>query len=301
VFHNFIFKMKFIKYLSALLVLSTSVAMAQPEVTVLRLSAPGAGNAAWTEAIVQTLNDNGYSTNVVGFKNCQEGAKWLKDNPKEPVVAMNFSDPFLLNIVQPSNPASCNFPINKESLVAVSGKWFHFICGHTDKGGNLPALLNSSGAKIGSWNSPVQVKITEDQMTDIGVKNFKVISYAAGKDMMQAFVSGDIDYIILSTENFAAGLPNASCFATSAEPKYAAQMHRTSYSEINKNVRHQNSGLWPVIVSYNTDIAPLRKIFAPSGKHGPLLEAITKPYIQVDAPIDDQLRDLNVRAQEIKQ
>jgi hypothetical protein len=293
--------MKIIKYLAALLVFSTSLAIAQPSVTVLRLSAPGAGNAAWTEAMVQTLNENGYATTVVGFKSCQEGAKWLKDNPKEPVVAMNFSDPVLLNMVEPSNPAACDFPINKESLVAVSGKWFHFICGHTDKGGDIQSLIDSKGAKIGSWNSPVQMQITKDQMTDIGVKNFKVVSYAAGKDMMQAFVSGDIDYIILSTENFAAGLPNASCFATSAEPKYAALMHRTSYSEINKNVRHQNSGLWPVIVSYNTDIDSLRKMFAPSGKHGPLLDSLMKPYIQVTAPIDEQLRDLNTRAQEIKQ
>lgn len=294
--------MKILKYISAfLLTLGTSITMAaQPEVTVLRLSAPGAMNGAWTDAMVQTLNENGYSTKVVGFSGCKEGAKWLADNPKEPVVTMNFSDPFLLNMAQPNHPAACNFPVNKDTLVAVPGKYFHFICGHADKG-DVQGLLQSNGAKIGSWNSPVQMQITKDQMTDIGVKNFKVIGYAAGKDMMQAFVSGDIDYVILSTENFAASLPNASCFATSAEPRFAAQMHRTSYVDINKNVRHVNSGLWPIIVSYNTDIDKMRGIFGPKGKHGQLLDALLKPYFPVNASVDEQLRELNTRAKEITQ
>lgn len=269
-------------------------------INVLRLAPPGAGTAAWAEAISQTLTENGYRTNIVGFKNCQEGAKWLKDNPKEPVVAMNFSDPFLLNIAEPSNPAGCNFPINQESLVAVAGKWYHFICGHADAGG-LKGLLASDGAKVGSWNSPVQMKIVKDQLTDIGVKNFKVIGYAAGKDQLQSFVSRDTDYIILSSESLAKGLPNATCFATSAEPAIAAGMERTSYTELNPKVRHQDSGLWPIIVGYNVDIKNIRDILGPTGNQGLLQQALNKNYIPVFDSIEVQLRDINQRAASIKE
>lgn len=289
---------KFFASVFAVLALSAT-AMAQPTVNVLRLAPPGAGTAAWAEAISQTLTENGYKTNILGFKNCQEGAKWLKDNPNEPVVAMNFSDPFLLNIAEPNNPAGCSFPINEKSLVAVAGKWFHFICGHADAGG-LKGLLASDGAKVGSWNSPVQMKIVQDQLTDIGVKNFKVIGYAAGKDQLQAFVSGDTQYIILSSESLAKGLPNATCFATSAEPAIAAGMNRTSYSELNPKVRHQDSGLWPIIVGYNVDIKNVRDILGPSGNHGVLQQSLSKNYIPVFDSIDTQLRDINQRALGIK-
>lgn len=278
-----------------------SLAFAQNTITVLRVAPPGASTAMWADAVKQTLELNGYKTNLVGLTNCQEGAKWIDTHPDDPVIVSQISDPFLLGMIQPSNPAACNMNVNTASLVAIEGKWFHFMCGHTGKGADIMSLIHSNGAKIGSWNSPIQIHITSDQMTDIGVKNFKVIGYSAGKDMLQAFASGDIDYLVLTSEVLAQSLPNATCFATSAPHKYAAQVGRVSYNDINKNTRHEGSGLWPIIVAYHTNMTPLRTMFAPGGKHSELLNKLSAPCIPVTDPISVQVQDLHNRAEEIKQ
>lgn len=285
--------------LAALVAFSTSQALAR-DITVVRTAPPGGGTSSWNDAITQTLNAHGYSAKILGFKTCSEAATWVKANPKEPIIVMGFSDSFILNIADPKNPAGCDLPVNTNSLVGIVGKWYHFICGHTGKGASTEELLASRGVKIGSWNSPVQMKITSQQLTDIGVKDYKLIGYASGKDQLQAFASQDIDYIVLSSETMAASLPEATCFATSAPQSIAAPMNRDSYQQLNANVRNPGSGLWPMILAYNTPINDLRKVFSSESKKSELFDKMASGFLPVTSSIEQQVSELNAIAREVK-
>lgn len=268
------------------------------EINVLRGAKPGAGTAAWTDAVNQTLIENGFKTNLMGFNTCQDAAKWVEANPDKPYISVAFSDNLLLGMVDSDNPAACNLPVTNSSLVAITGTWYHFICGQGEY--DLEYLVSDKPKKIGSWNHPVQFKIVQDQMQDIGATNGNIIGYAAGKDLMQAFVSKDIDYIVLSSENLAKSLPNVECIAASMPTELANSFGRVAYEELNPNVRHNHSGLFPVIVGEHIDMDKVRPLFAAHALKNEQLNALMSVLLPVDMPIEDQVKDLEQRANNLK-
>lgn len=263
---------------------------------VLRGAKAGAGVAAWNDAVAATLNDKGMKTEVLGFNDCNGVSNWLKKNPEKQAISMVFSDLVLLNMIEPDNAAACDIPVNNDTLVGIAGKWNHFICGK--EGTTLETLLQDTPKKIGSWNSPVQMKIVQEQMEDIGVKNFSLVGYASGRVQLQSFVSGDTDYVILSSEQL---IPTgASCFATSGNAEFAQATNRTSYSTINENVRHKESGLWPLILGFNIDMEKVRPLFASGALKNEQLTALTANLMPVNDSIEEQVKDLNTRAENLK-
>lgn len=296
-------KLSTIVFAATCMISSVSIGADLTKINVLRLSPPGSNASLWTSAFDQILSNKGYSVNIIGFKNCQEGAKWLRDNPSEPVLVQTESDALVLAMAQPNNPAGCNFQVNDKSLVSIAGKWFHILCGHAGKNDSIKALLASQSPKVGTFAGPVQMKIVKEQFADMGVHDAKLISYSAGKDMRQAMASGDIDYIIWNSETILS-TPGTSCFATSAPPVVAKTMGstgRTSYQEVNNQVRHLGSGQWPVILSYNTNISDIRKIMNEQKQTSPLLMQLLSNFIPVNDTIDQQLKNLNSIAKKINE
>lgn len=271
----------------------------ETEINVLRGGKPGAGVAQWTDAITSTLKDNKIKVNELGFNSCQDAARWIKNNPGKPYITAVYSDNLILNMAEPNNPAGCNIPVTPDNLVSIMGKWYHFICGPAGKD-TIEYLQSNKPKKIGSANLPVQVKVIEQQMTDIGAKNFKVISYASGKAQIQALVSGDTDYTVFSSENLIPQMEGTNCFATSAPTEIAVTFDRISYESINPNVSFNHSGLWPVILSGNTDLSKIRPLFAPYALKNQQLNTLMSLLIPVEDSIEDQINDLQQRANGLK-
>lgn len=276
--------------------MSAVMAKESKNITVLRLSPPGGGTAIWTDGITQTLQSAGYNATIKPFKTCQEGAEWYSKNPNEPIVALVFSDFIIQNLADSTHPAGCKFPVTEKSLVGIVGKWYHFICSKPEYG--LEYLLSDQPKFIGSWNGTIQMKVIQDQMTDIGVKNFKVVGYASGKTQIQSLMSNDTQYTVLSSEAMVKGL-NLTCFATSAPIDIAKGINRVSYSELNPNVRHAGSGLWPLIVGYNVDTTAIREILFDESKQSDVLKAMVAPLLPVTESIEQQVKELEERAKNL--
>lgn len=260
------------------------------EINVLRLAPAGGGVAMWTDAITDTLNKNGYKTKVHAFKSCREGFNWFKNHSNEPIIYTSMSDYAILDMINPDHPAACGFETNEDTLVTINGRWWNFICGHKDSNDSIQALQSSKNNRIGVWNFPVTHNVAKAHMESLGVDG-KVIGFASGRELMQAFVSKDIDYIILSTENMAKSLDNANCFATAANTtntsKYMSD--RVSYDSVT-DIPFNDFGLWFLTGAQNVDIEKIREIF----KNNPsdMFIKVRGNLIPETKSITEQLNDL---------
>lgn len=273
------------------------------DINIVRMAPPGGASSLWVDAMSETLRNNGYDVSIIGTGTCKEALQWITDNPGKPSIMFNFSYQIAIGMHDPNNLAGCPAPITVDSLVGIMGKWYHFLCGNEGKN-SVQSLVESRGAKIASMNDPIQNKILEDQLTDIGARDFRIIKYASGKDMIQAYVSGDTDYIVYSTESRAEDFPG-SCFITTAPKEVAVTMKngdtigRATYTDINPNARHAGMGLWPVVVSYNTDIDEIRRMLQASDKNS-LLGKILRTYQPVTSSIEQQIEELRKTSQILK-
>lgn len=267
-------------------------------INVLRGGPVGAGVGLWAEAVADTLRQNGYEVNVVGLENCKQVGKWIKSNPDKPYAMMTYSDYAILDQIKPEHPAACGYELTRDNLVTIAGRYWNFICGKQGENDSIAQLRAMDGKKLGVWNYPVAQAVVEAQMKHMG-SSVKVIGFASGKQMLTAFNTGDIDYIVLSSENLVGALKNPSCFATAAD-SFVAKAHmpnRVSYDVIEK-MPFINYGLWPMIAAGNTDVAKLRYTFStrPSATYVELVKHLV-PEVKAT---DDQMKDLNTLASNLK-
>lgn len=266
---------------------------------VLRLAPAGGGLGNWSDAVVQTLQDNGYKAKLVGLNSYQAGRVWLDANSSKAAVYVTFSDNAVFDKLYPDHPASAKLIVDETSLITIIGKWWNFICGHDGKTDTLTALTTGEGEKVGVRSFPTSLEAAKAHMKAIG-SSVSVIGFASGKDQMQAFVSGDLDYIIMSTESLARGLPNTTCFATSA-PTTLAKEHmptRVAYESVNPNVPFNGFGLWPVLVGANVDNQALHEVF--TQRPGELYQKLRSSFIPETNSITNQLLVLDAIGDDLK-
>lgn len=260
------------------------------EINVLRLAPAGGGVAMWTDAVADTLEKNGYKTTTHTFKSCREGYNWFKNNSDKPIIYTSMSDYAILDMINPNHPAACGFETNEQTLVGINGRWWNFICGHKGENDSIKALQTSKDNRIGVWNYPITLNVAKGHMKALGVDG-KVIGFASGRELMQAFVSKDIDYIIISTENMAKSLENASCFATAANTENAAKYmtDRVPYDSV-ADIPFNDFGLWFFTGAQNVDIEKLREVF----KNNPseMYTKVRGNLIPETKSINEQLSDL---------
>lgn len=276
-----------------------SMAHAAEPINVLRGGPVGAGVGLWAEAVADTLQKNGREAQIVGLQDCRQVSKWIQTNPGKPYAFMTYSDYALLDELKPDHPAACGYKVDASNLVTIAGRWWHFICGKKNENDSLTYLRTNDGLKIGVWNHPVGYTVLQQQMKKLGT-SAKVIGFASGKQMLTAFNTGDIDYIVLSSENLVGSLKNPSCFATAADT-FTAKAHmpdRVSYDQIEK-MPFLNYGLWPMIAAGGgVDVELLRAEFAtrPSKTYKDLVSYL----VPETKPVKQQLADLNETALRLK-
>lgn len=269
------------------------------EIHVLRMAPAGGGGALWTDALYETLKNNGYSPKLVAMNSCKEAANWIKANPTKAAVYLTFSDYAIMDMANPNHPAACGLTLDESTLVTIVGRWWNFICGHADQNPSIEALRTNPEAKAGVWNYPISLNVAKTHLASVGYTG-KVIGFASGKQLMLAFTSKDLDYIILSSENLARSLTNAKCFATSAAPADAQRYmkDRVSYASHATLPQYVGYGLWPYIAGVNIDAPALRTIFADNP--GELYTKLASNLVIETAPIDVQLADLRRVAEQLK-
>ena len=276
-----------------------STAHAADPINVLRGGPVGAGVGLWAEAISDTLQKNGREAKIVGLQDCRQVSKWIQSNPGKPYVFMTYSDYAILDQIKPDHPAACGYTVDASNLVTIAGRYWHFICGKKGENDSLTYLRVNDGLKIGVWNHPIGQTVLQEQMKTLGT-SAKVIGFASGKQMLTAFNTGDIDYIVLSSENLVGSLKNPSCFATAADT-FTAKAHmpdRVSYDQVEK-MPFLNYGLWPMIAAGGgLDVKLIRAEFAtrPSKTYQDLVSYL----VPETKPVDQQLTDLVATATRLK-
>jgi len=269
-------------------------------INVVRMAPVGANGALWVEAISQTLMANGYKVNPVNYNNCKDAYNWFKNHDKEPTVIATFSDYAIINKVDPHSKATCNFPVNKDTLITIIGKWWNFICGHKGVSDNFQYLRSSDKLKAGVWNFPISYNVAKIQLAQMGFKG-RVVGFASGKAMLMAFSARDIDYIVMSSENMAKSLPSAHCFATSAsiQDKDKYMPKRIAYSEVNKNISFDGYGLWPFVAGYNVDNEKIRNVL--KDHPGALYKKMQGNLVPDNEPVSEQIKQFDDVANTLKE
>jgi len=281
----------------ACLFTSFSVDAKNQDIYVLRFAPPGGNIAVWTDAIIDTLKDNGYNPILVPFKNCKEGFKWFQNHKTYPSVFWGQSDAAVLNDIAPNNPAVCGFPVNQDTLVTIISKWWSFICGHKGINDSFKAMHRGT-PKIAIYNHPVKIGVLKAQMKAMGVKA-DVITFAHPKDQLQAFVSGDVDYIVLNNENLAKSMPNTDCFGTTASVTDAKRYQPGQISFATQgDVPFIGYGNWALIQAENVDMKRMRDIFA--HHQSPMMKKLVSAMRPVSEPITQQLADIKAISTKLK-
>lgn len=250
---------KFILLMAAIFTLNLSLAS---ELTVLRIGAPGGNSEIYTAAMSSRLNEKGWNTSIVGFADCKGAEQWVKNNPTKPVMFIHWSDDFILPIVDPNHPRSCaGLTVSETTLVTPITQSYHMICSKHET--SAEKFLTKSNVKVGIWNHPIQTQVLKDLLSDLKLDH-KVVGFARGADLMQAAVSGDVDYIVLSSENLVRNI-QGQCFITTAPLNKAKLMSdfrtnktQVSIESLSKKLTRVGTGLSPVYVAYNVDMTQLR-------------------------------------------
>lgn len=275
-------------------------AFAEKEVNLLRLNPPGGSDTLWIAAETEVLSAAGYKVTTVGFTSCQDAAGWVKDHPTTPYLVTANTDPMILNLADPKNPASCNIPLTEKTLVTLVGKAYHMICAKDPANASLEAF-RSKPAKIGIWNSKLGVTSLKQHLVDLQAKNVKVIPFATGKDMLTAFVATDIDYVTLTQESLVNQV-NAQCFLTSANAEFAAKtpakIPRVSMMAVNKNLTFPESGSYVSIIGNNVDAAEIRKLMViasrdTAGKFYKMMSPMDVKGVFIGESVPDQFKEID--------
>lgn len=252
------------KFLAGIIAAIAMTSALASEITVMRIGAPGANSDFYATVIGNRLQDKGWKIRTVSFLDCKGAEKWVKDNPREPVIYVTWADDFVLPSIDPDHPRSCaGLTLDSASLVTPIVKSYHMICSKNPT--TAQTFLQHKNAKIGSWNHPVQMRIVRDVLKDLDLNQMRLISFARGADMLQALVAGDIDYMVVSSENLVRNI-GGQCFLTTAPKTQAAKMSdfrtnqtQTSIESLVARPTWTGTGLIPLYVAYNVDINKLRR------------------------------------------
>lgn len=278
----------FASLVTILLALSMPALSQAKEINVLRFNPPGGNVAIWADAAVQTLKEAGWDVTLRGFKSCRDARAWYDKNPKAPIVYMIWTDYAVMDMIDINNPAGCGFETSEKTLVGIVGRWWNFICAK-EENASMEKLMNKEPGKIAVWSYPIQLGVAKAQMKAIAPSK-TVVGIYSPKTMLQAFSAGDVDYLIMSSENMADGV-NCKRFGTSASMK-DAQAHmpgRVSY-EAFKDVPFIGYGIYPYFAAENTDIKEIRDLF----KNHPseLFSKMMIGLIPETKSVHDQVQDL---------
>ena len=255
---------KILKAITAFFVLlATSTAFATT-LTVIRVGPPGANTDLFTAVMAGRLAEQGWNTNVIGFADCKGAEDWVQKNPSVPVMFTTWSDDFVLPKIDPTHPRNCpGLPVSRDTLVTIIAESNHMVCSIKEL--SVTDFLKGSATRIGIWNHPVQMSAAKTLLLDLNVSH-KLVGYARGADMMQALVAGDVDYVIVSSENLVKNV-NGNCIITTASSVVAKTQPTikdptttlTSVEELSSSITRPGTGLWPIYVAYNvSDMKKLR-------------------------------------------
>lgn len=282
---------------------ATSHSAPDKEITVLRLTIPSSPVTFITDAVSETLKDNGYKVNYEGFSSCAAGYSWQKSHPTEKSIFILYENYVLPNLIDPNNTLGCYFTINEQTLVTTIGRWWWYVCGHMGTNPTIGKFITERNKTISVWGYPIVVNSFKKIFAAMGA-HLKIVGTPSGGDAIELFNTGDVDYYLGVTKSTLARLKGAECFATTANKKETEKYFPgyVSFQSVNANVPFKGLGMDPKIIAVNVDekeMKSLRKIFKnnPSSTYIKIRDS----YAPEERTIKEQVQDLQTQADNLKE
>lgn len=205
------------------------------------------------------LEQAGYKTNLVRFDNCKGLEKWVRDNPGKPAVFEYLLGNTALKLMDPQNPAACDIPLSKESVLAINYQSQFQACSLRPVREAVD-LWKTGKAKLGITASPaINGPVAEKIVADVN-KNIQVIRYNGNPTLIQAMISREVDFVGQFSNASSVIAAGGTCFFTTAGIGKAAKNSQISLDDFRKNSPVAGIGYMSVTVGLNVDSSKLRPV-----------------------------------------
>jgi hypothetical protein len=177
---------------------------------------PGGTKQAQMQALQEKLESSGYQVEVVNTNSCRSAENWIKRNPGKPVITSHSIEDAAYVKNFPGTEHSCNIPLTRESLIAVASTAYLNVCSMDNAAAGLKKFKRG-GNKIAVTYFPYGVNeyLATGLVKNLKIDHTKVIKYPNGSKTIQALVSGDVNFVIMSSAHLVTK-SGGTCFLTTA-------------------------------------------------------------------------------------
>jgi len=214
-----------LKFLAMLIVAAgivTPVVAQEKKIWVVHSAATGGVISSANNAVQEELEKSGYKVEVIRTTSCKTAESWLKSNAEKPVVMTYHAEEqaYLNNF--PKSDDACDIGFNKEKLLTIVSVAYTTVCSMKPAEEAMRHFF-AGGHRVGvTYYAAVNQLLAKGIMDSFKI-NSRVVRLQGNPNLIQALVSGDVDFTIQgnATSAIKAG---ATCFLTTAPKEYA---HKT--------------------------------------------------------------------------
>lgn len=220
--------------LVSMLVLSAGVVAAE-KIYLPHTAGPGGSKQAQIQALQEKLEGAGYQVEIVNTNSCRSAESWIKKNSDKPFITSHSIEDAAYSKNFPDTEQSCGIPMTRESLVAVASTAYLNVCSMEDSKTALEKF-KKGGNKIAVTYFPYGVNeyLATGLIKNLKIDNTKVIKYPNGSKTIQALVSRDVDFVIMSSAHLVKK-SGGTCFLTTAPRDQVRDPRVISLEELSPN------------------------------------------------------------------
>jgi hypothetical protein len=248
--------MKKLLFLFALLA-SSVYAQTPGQITILLNSTPGGIYDVQSRALEKTLRTQGYDIDYVITGSCKGGEIWLKDNPTKPAIFLANTEDEIYRLNYPTSDGACNLGYTKEKMIAVALVSRQNVCSMLPADKAMEKFRKGKHI-LGTVFPPLNNYNLASDLVDALKLNSKVLKYQGNPILVQALISGDIDFAFFQNVMPAISA-GATCFLTLGDKTYAQQMNRTSISAVDPKTKYIDYKAIQAYMGQNVDVSLMRK------------------------------------------
>ena len=207
-------------------------AHAEP-ITVLLQSAPGGLYDVSNRALIDKLSAAGIKTDYQRVTGCKGAEAWLKNNPGRPVIMSVVVEEEVNRRLNPKADNACDLNFTKDRILSASIVTNISMCSMLPEDQALQKLLKGRSV-IAATNVPsTNSQLLNGLIRSLNIDAKSVVVQGQAK-LMQALISGDVDFVVLgNVQNAVAS--GARCFLTTGDKAEAQRVGRTSLATISAN------------------------------------------------------------------
>lgn len=179
-------------------------------------AAPGGSKQAQIQALKEQMESQGRAVEVVNTNSCRTAENWLKANPGKSAITVHSLEDVAYNRINPGTEQSCDIPFTRESLIAVASTAYMNVCGMDDPTASLNKL-RQGGSRIGVTFFPFGINeyLAEGLVRNLSIPYTKIVKYRNGSAVLQALISRDIEFVMMSSAHLVAK-SGGRCFLSTA-------------------------------------------------------------------------------------